>query len=129
MDDIELALQLHKQLNAAPLRARRGHEADAAQPSLERYRRELAAKPRGSKRTNSSSQDQPGGRRRRTSDPDEHGHTSARQRLLKNEATCGWTVLLLYSAAAGRLLMRGGCRVALHTARRQPRVHGTYPPL
>jgi hypothetical protein len=86
LHDVEVALQLHKELNAVKLRARRGHEADLAhQQSLDRFRRELAAKPR-SKRTNSSSQDHApggggGGRKRRTSDPEEHGgHTSARRR-------------------------------------------------
>lgn len=93
--DEELALQLHKQLNAAPLRARRGGENELAhQQSLDRYRRELASKPRTKQRTTtSSSQDVPvgggdGRKQRRTSDPDDAAggaHTSSRRRRVKQE--------------------------------------------
>lgn len=85
-EDLAAALELHKQLNAIPLRARRGHGQELAhQPSLDRLKRDKgSAKPR-SKRTNSSSQDHPSGKKQRTSDPDEHGHTSARQRHIKRD--------------------------------------------
>lgn len=84
-NDEDLALQLHKQLNAIPLRARRGHGQDLAhQPSLDRKRDRGGAKPR-SKRTNSSSQDHPDGKKQRTSDPDDHGHTSSRHRPIKRD--------------------------------------------
>eukprot|EP00882_Tetradesmus_deserticola_P007543 GHRQ01007944.1.p1 GENE.GHRQ01007944.1~~GHRQ01007944.1.p1 ORF type:complete len:283 (+),score=117.56 GHRQ01007944.1:886-1734(+) len=79
-NDEDYALQLHKQLNAVPLRARRGQQP-AGQPPVDRSRldRDKAGKPR-TKRTNSSSQDHPSSKKRRTSDLDE-GHTSARQRI------------------------------------------------
>lgn len=81
-NDEDLALQLHKQLNAIPLRARRGHGQELAhQLSIDRQKR---VKPR-SKRTNSSSQDHPSGKKQRTSDPDDPGHTSARQRPTKRD--------------------------------------------
>lgn len=84
-EDLAAALELHKQLNAIPLRARRGHGQELAhQLSIDRLKRDRgSAKPR-SKRTNSSSQDHPSGKKQRTSDPDEHGHTSARQRIKRD---------------------------------------------
>jgi hypothetical protein len=83
-NDEDYALQLHKQLNAVPLRARRGQQP-AGQPSTERLKRDKdkAGKPR-TKRTNSSSQDHPSSKKRRTSDPDD-GHTSAQR--IKREPT------------------------------------------
>lgn len=85
--DEVLAIQLHKQLNAIPLRRREKRGQDAvAQQSLERLKREKQGKPR-SKRTNSSSQEHPSSRKRRVSDPDDdHGHTSSHQRM-KREPT------------------------------------------
>lgn len=84
-NDEDYALQLHKQLNAVPLRARRGQQP-AGQPSLDRLKRDKdkGGKPR-TKRTNSSSQDHPSSKKRLTSDPDD-GHTSAHQRI-KREPT------------------------------------------
>jgi hypothetical protein len=83
-NDEDYALQLHKQLNAVPLRARRGQQP-AGQPSADRVKRDKdkAGKPR-TKRTNSSSQDHPSSKKRRTSDPDD-GHTSAQR--IKREPT------------------------------------------
>lgn len=83
-EDLAAALELHKQLNAIPLRARRGHGQELAhQLSIDRLKRDRgSAKPR-SKRTNSSSQDHPSGKKQRTSD--EHGHTSAHQRHIKRD--------------------------------------------
>lgn len=77
-EDEALALELHKQLNAIPLRTRRGHVHELAhQQSLDKLKRDKSSRPR-SKRTNSSSQDLPDCKKQRTSDPE--GHTSARQR-------------------------------------------------
>jgi hypothetical protein len=93
-NDEDYALQLHKQLNAVPLRARRGQQP-AGQPSADRLKRDKdkGGKPR-TKRTNSSSQDHPSSRKRRTSDPDD-GHTSAHQRI-KREPT-GVQIHLTYA--------------------------------
>lgn len=80
--DEALALELHKQLNAVPLRARRGRGQELThQLSLDRLKADKGSKPR-SKRTNSSSQEHPT-KKPRTSD--EHGHTSSRRRAVKRD--------------------------------------------
>jgi hypothetical protein len=82
-NDEVMAMQLHKQLNAISLRTRRGHGPELGQQlSFDRCKRDRGSKPR-SKRTSSSSQDHPSGKKQRTSD--EHGHTSARQRPIKRD--------------------------------------------
>lgn len=88
-NDEDYALQLHKQLNAIPLRTRRGQDL-IAQPSFDRSKqdpkRDKGGRPR-TKRTNSSSQDHPSSKKKRPSDPDDdHGHTSAHTiRVVKRE--------------------------------------------
>lgn len=83
-NDEDYALQLHKQLNAVPLRARRGQQPVGQPADRSKRDKDKSGKPR-TKRTNSSSQDHPSSKKRRTSDPDD-GHTSAHQRI-KREPT------------------------------------------
>eukprot|EP00878_Enallax_costatus_P017547 GHUV01018432.1.p1 GENE.GHUV01018432.1~~GHUV01018432.1.p1 ORF type:complete len:175 (+),score=54.19 GHUV01018432.1:418-942(+) len=83
-NDEHYALELHKQLNAIPLRRRerRGPTDVTAQQTLERLKKEKDKEKQGkqrTKRTNSSSQDHPSSKRRRNSDPDGDGPTSAHQ--------------------------------------------------
>lgn len=93
-NDEDLALALHRQLNATSLRKRRGQDP-AAQQSLELIKRVKQGRSRGRReRTTSTSQDHPSSRKKRDSDPDdEYGHTSA-QRGLKREPTGGWRPLV-----------------------------------
>lgn len=88
-NDEDYALEIHRQLNAIPLRRRekRGQGQElTVQQSLNKNRKEKQGKPRA-KRTSSSSQEHPSSRRRRNSDPDDYeGHTSAHQRLKREPA-------------------------------------------
>lgn len=70
-NDEDLALALHKELNAIPRRARRGVESGVPPTSLD-----AAARPERARSVDAA------GRKRRTSDD---GHTSARHHRLKGE--------------------------------------------